>query len=87
MMGAQISGRPPQQSCKSDNVMTYAKSGKVGAVEDRAADTLGGYQSGIRQDRQMGGHGVLRHANEPSQFTGGDAIRFLLNQHTESLQP
>ena len=73
--GAQISGRPPQQSCNRNT------------VDDRAAASFGRDQIGARKNCQVSRQRVLRHFQLAREIAGGEPIRLVLDENAERLQP
>jgi hypothetical protein len=43
-------------------------------------------EAGARQNCQMRRHGILRHADEPGDVTGGEPFGFVLHQGAERLE-
>ena len=84
--GAQISGRPSQQSLQHEQHYGL-KAREIGAVDDRAAEALRRHQSRAGQDRQMRRHGVLRHRQRLGDIAGREPLRLVLHQQPEHVEP
>src|SRR5882757_790236 len=60
---------------------------QIGAIDNRAAEPLRRYQLCPRQDRKMRGHGVLRYRQRLRDVASCEAVRFVLHQELEHIQP
>lgn len=63
-----------------------AKAVEAGAVDDGPALPLRRNQVRPLQRRQMGRHGIVGHAEQPGDFTGGQSIGFMGDEQPEGIQ-
>ena len=78
--------RPAAAAIPKEEDSNVPEFGEVGAVDDRAAVSLGDHETRARQDRQMGRKRVRRDFQLPCKVAGRKAVRLVPDQRPERLQ-